>query len=92
MTSHTVIVGAGIVGAATAIWLTRAGHKVTLIDKGEPGMGASYGNGCILASCAMVPVTAPGLIPKGPGYLLNPNFPLFMRWGYTPKLIPWLVK
>ncbi|AZV77287.1 FAD-dependent oxidoreductase [Parasedimentitalea marina] len=90
--SHTVIVGAGIVGAATAIWLTRAGHRVTLIDKGEPGMGASFGNGCILASCAMVPVTAPGLIPKGPGYLLNPNFPLFLRWDYTLKLLPWLVK
>ncbi|OUS36586.1 FAD-binding oxidoreductase [Rhodobacterales bacterium 56_14_T64] len=90
--SHTVIVGAGIVGAATAIWLTRAGHKVTLIDKGEPGMGASYGNGCILASCAMVPVTSPGLITKGPGYLLNPDFPLFIRWGYTPKLIPWLMR
>jgi D-amino-acid dehydrogenase len=90
--SHTIIVGAGIVGAATAIWLTRAGHRVTLIDKGEPGMGASFGNGCILASCAMVPVTTPGLIPKGPGYLLNPNFPLFLRWGYTPKLLPWLVK
>ena len=89
---HTVVVGAGIVGSATALWLKRAGHEVTLIDKGEPGMGASYGNGCLLASCAMVPVTTPGLIPKGPKYLLDPKFPLFMRWGYTPKLLPWLVK
>ena len=90
--THTVIVGAGIVGAATAIWLTRAGHRVTLIDKGEPGMGASYGNGCILASCGVAPVTAPGLITKGPQYLLDSNFPLFLRWGYVPKLLPWLVK
>ena len=35
---HIVIVGAGIVGAASAIWLRRAGKEVTLIDKGEPGM------------------------------------------------------
>ncbi|WP_192965906.1 NAD(P)/FAD-dependent oxidoreductase [Phycobacter azelaicus] len=89
---HTVIVGAGIVGAATAIWLRRAGHEVTLLDKGEPGMGASYGNGCILASCAIVPVTTPGLLPKGPKYLMDPNFPLFMRWSYGPKLLPWLIK
>ncbi len=89
---HSVVVGAGIVGAATALWLKRAGHQVTLIDKGEPGMGASFGNGCLLASCAMVPVTTPGLIPKGPKYLLDPKFPLFMRWGYAPKLLPWLMK
>ena len=89
---HVVIVGAGIVGAATAIWLRRAGVEVTLLDKGEPGMGASYGNGCILASCSVVPVTTPGLLAKGPGYLLDPNFPLFLRWGYLPKLAPWLMR
>ena len=89
---QTIVIGAGIVGAATAICLRRAGHEVTLIDKGEPGMGASYGNGCILASCAIVPVTTPGLLPKGPKYLMDPNFPLFMRWSYAPKLVPWLVK
>ncbi|MCP5076248.1 MAG: FAD-binding oxidoreductase [Rhodobacteraceae bacterium] len=89
---HVVIVGAGIVGAATAIWLRRAGHDVTLIDKGEPGMGASYGNGCILASCSVVPVTVPGLAMKGPKYLADPDFPLFVRWGYLPKLVPWLIR
>jgi glycine/D-amino acid oxidase-like deaminating enzyme len=91
-TEHIVIVGAGIVGAATAIWLRRAGKDVTLIDKGAPGMGASYGNACILACSSVVPVTVPGLIPKGPKYLTDPNFPLFIRWGYLPKLVPWLVR
>jgi len=89
---HVVVIGAGIVGAASAIWLRRAGCDVTLIDKGEPGMGASYGNGCILASCSIVPVTTPGLIRKGPKYLADPNFPLFMRWSYLPKLAPWLYR
>ena len=90
--TNTVVVGAGIVGVSSAIWLARQGHSVTLIDKGEPGMGTSYGNACILAACAMVPVTTPGLTLKGPKYLLDPNFPLFMRWGYLPKLTPWLMK
>ena len=89
---HTIVVGAGIVGAASAIWLRRAGHDVTLIDRGEPGMGASYGNGCILAACSVVPVTGPGLILKGPKYLADPNFPLFLRWSYLPKLAPWLIR
>ncbi|HHB81518.1 MAG TPA: FAD-dependent oxidoreductase, partial [Aliiroseovarius sp.] len=93
MASHKIIgIGAGSVGAASAIWLRRAGHEVTLIDKGTPGMGASYGNGGILASCSVVPVTAPGLIRKGPGYLLDPDFPLFTRLSYLPKLLPWLTR
>ena len=91
-TQHIVVVGAGIVGAASAIWLSRAGLEVTLVDKGAPGMGASYGNACILARSAIVPVTTPGLIPKGPRYLFDPNFPLFMRWSYLPRLLPWLAK
>lgn len=89
---HVVIIGAGIVGASSAIWLRRAGYDVTLLDKGVPGMGASYGNGGILASCSVVPVTGPGLLKKSPAYLADPNFPLFLRWGYLPKLMPWLIK
>lgn len=85
-----VVIGAGIVGASAAIWLQRAGCDVTLIDRQPPGQGTSYGNAGVLASCSMVPVTGPGLITKGPRYLLDPQFPLFMRWGYLPKLAPWL--
>ncbi|MEP3048184.1 MAG: FAD-binding oxidoreductase [Roseibium sp.] len=93
MKSETVIViGAGIVGASASIWLRRAGFDVVLIDKSAPGEGASFGNACVLASCSVVPVTAPGLIWKGPKYLLDPNFPLFMRWKYISKLMPWLVR
>lgn len=87
-----VVIGAGIVGVSTAIWLRRAGKDVILVDKGAVGMGTSYGNGGILAACAVAPVTAPGLGMKGPKLLLDPNFPLFMRWSYLPKLAPWLLK
>ncbi|WP_136660127.1 FAD-binding oxidoreductase [Nitratireductor sp. XY-223] len=89
---HIVVVGAGIVGVSAAIWLTRAGAKVTLIDKNAPGQGTSFGNAGVLASCSVVPVTAPGLVLKGPKLLLDPGFPLFMRWSYLPKLAPWLLR
>ncbi|MCV6601003.1 MAG: FAD-binding oxidoreductase [Cohaesibacter sp.] len=92
MGQNVIVIGAGIVGVSTAIWLKRAGHQVTLIDKGEPGQGASFGNACVLAACSMLPVTGPGLIMKGPKLLMDPNFPLFLRWPYLPKLAPWLVR
>ncbi len=90
MTRHVAVIGAGIVGVSTAIWLRRAGVQVTLIDKNAPGTGTSHGNAGVLAACSMVPVTGPGLISKAPKMLMNPDFPLFLRWGYLPRLLPWL--
>ena len=92
MTKTVAIIGSGIVGVSTALWLLRDGHNVVLIDKAGPGEGTSYGNGGVLASCAMVPVTGPGLIKKAPKMALDPNQPLFLKWGYLPRLAPWLFK
>ena len=89
---HVIIVGAGIVGVSTAIWLQRDGHSVTLVDKLGPAEGASYGNAGLLASSSIVPVTTPGLISKAPKMLLDPNQPLFLRYSYLPKLLPFLFK
>ncbi len=84
------IIGAGIVGVSAAVWLQRDGHDVILIDRAGPGEGTSHGNGGVLASCSIVPVTVPGLIGKAPKMLLSPSQPLFLKWGYLPKLLPWL--
>jgi D-amino-acid dehydrogenase len=65
---------------------------VTVIDRLGWGQGTSYGNGGVLAACAMVPVTGPGIWRKAPGMLMNPDYPLFLRWSYLPKLLPWLMK
>ena len=88
-----IIAGAGIVGVSTGIWLRRMSDaEVTIIDRLPPGEGTSHGNAGVLAACSVAPVTAPGLVRKAPRMLMNPDFPLFMRWGYFPKLAPWLMK
>lgn len=92
MTRHVVVIGAGIVGVSSAIWLRRAGLDVTVVDRAAPGTGTSHGNAGVLAACAMVPVTTPGLIRKAPGMLMDRNFPLFLRWSYLPRLLPWLTR
>ncbi|MDJ0626730.1 MAG: FAD-binding oxidoreductase [Rhodobacter sp.] len=92
-TKRTVaIVGAGIVGVSTATWLQRDGYDVVLIDRLGPGEGTSHGNGGVLASSSIVPVTVPGLLRKAPRMLFSPEQPLFLKWGYLPKLVPWLVR
>jgi D-amino-acid dehydrogenase len=87
-----VVIGGGIMGLATAIWLLRSGRTVTIVDPGVARRPASFGNGGVLAACSIVPVTSPGLIAKAPLLALDPGSPLFVRWSYLPKLAPWLVR
>ncbi|UWQ98725.1 FAD-dependent oxidoreductase [Rhodobacteraceae bacterium S2214] len=87
-----IVAGAGIVGVSCAIWLQRAGHDVTIVDKAGPASGTSHGNAGVLAAGAVIPVTTPGLMWKAPGMLLDKDAPLFLKWRYLPKLIPFLVK
>jgi len=92
MPQHVIVIGAGIVGASTALWLLRAGARVTVVDREGWASGTSHGNAGVLAAVAMVPVTGPGLVAKAPGMLMNRDYPLYLRWSYLPKLLPWLRK
>ncbi|WP_039018578.1 NAD(P)/FAD-dependent oxidoreductase [Halocynthiibacter namhaensis] len=89
-----VVIGGGIVGVSAAIWLRREGVNVTVIDRATPGdrSATSFGNAGVLAACSVAPVTYPGMIPKAPKLLFDPEFPLFLRWSHLPKLTPWLLK
>jgi D-amino-acid dehydrogenase len=87
---HIVVVGAGIVGVSCALWLQRSGHEVTLVDRAGPASGTSHGNAGVLAAGAVIPVTTPGLLARAPRMLFSKDAPLFLKWGYLPKLLPFL--
>jgi len=89
---NVIVIGAGICGLSSAIWLRRAGHTVTLIDREGPGAGASFGNAGLLAQWAVVPVNTPDLPATALKYMLNPRSPFYMQWSALPQLVPWLVK
>lgn len=87
-----VIIGAGFVGVATALWLQRQGHKVTLVDPDPFAEGAYYGNACTIATYANIPVATPAVMKQIPSLLLDPKSPLSVRWSYLPRLFPWLLR
>ena len=91
MSKPVVVIGAGICGTSCALWLRRSGHEVLLLDKSEPGMGASYGNAGLLAQWALIPVNEPSIWKNIPRYLIDPMGPLFVKWRYLPQLTPWLI-
>ena len=94
MSLHVVVIGAGIIGAATALEVLREGHCVTLLDPGDPGgeQAASYGNGCWLSPMSVIPPAGPGLWKKVPKFLADPLGPLAIRWSYLPRVLPWLAR
>jgi D-amino-acid dehydrogenase len=89
---RVAVIGAGMIGVATARFLQRDGHAVTLIDPEPPGQGASFGNAGCFNPSSVVPIAMPGTLQKVPGYLMNPLGPLSIRWSYLPTLAPWLIR
>lgn len=84
------VIGAGVIGMATALSLQRRGHRVTVFDPQPPGEACSLGNAGIIATYAVVPVQTPGLPWQVPRMLLDPLSPLAVRWRHLPSLVPWL--
>lgn len=90
--SGVVIVGAGIVGLASAARLIAEGHAVTLVDRGEPGAATSRGNAAGIAWTDVAPLASPGIWRKAPGWLLDPLGPLSLRPSHAPAFLPWLLR
>ncbi|WP_394687925.1 NAD(P)/FAD-dependent oxidoreductase [Hoeflea sp.] len=84
------IVGAGIVGIATAALLSEAGHTVTVIDRTGIAEETSRGNAAALAFSDIMPLASPKILLKAPKWLLDPLGPLSIRPSYLPKLAQWL--
>ncbi|MFK0687557.1 NAD(P)/FAD-dependent oxidoreductase [Mesorhizobium sp. IMUNJ 23033] len=91
-TVEIAIVGAGVVGLATALRLAGEGREVLLIDPNEPGSGASFGNAGTIAEYACMPVGNPAVLHALPKLLLDPDSPFALRWTALFQLAPWLAR
>lgn len=76
---RVVIVGAGIIGAASAYELARQDHEVTVIEAGRIGLGASFGNAGWICPAESGPVAAPGMVMQGLKWMLKADSPLFIK-------------
>jgi D-amino-acid dehydrogenase len=86
------VIGAGMVGVCAASWLQRDGHSVFLVETGEPGRGASFGNAGCFNGSSVTPMAMPGVLGNVPRWLFDPVGPLSLRWRYLPAIAPWLVR
>lgn len=86
----TAVIGAGVIGISSALWLQKAGQRVVVIDPNEPGSGASHGNAGCFNGSSVVPMSMPGMWTNVPRWLFDPLGPLSIRMAYMPTLFPWL--
>lgn len=88
----TLVLGAGVAGLSTAVYLQRAGRDVTVIDPLPPGGGASFGNAGLISADTSIPIALPGMLRKVPGWLTDRLGPLSVDPSYFPKALPWLLR
>jgi D-amino-acid dehydrogenase len=89
---HVTVIGAGIVGTCSALYLQRQGFDVTLVDRDGPGEGASLGNAGSLGVASIPPGAMPGLIWKLPAMLTDPLTPLAVDRLYMLRAMPWFLR
>ena len=94
MAGKAIIIGAGIIGVATAAALQKEGHKeghkVTLIDRDKPCAGASFGNAGVIVNGSCAPTAMPGALFEGIRMLVQSGSPVSIHPAYLHKLAPWL--
>jgi D-amino-acid dehydrogenase len=83
------VLGAGIVGLATAWQLNRDGFTVSVVDRAQPGFGASGGNGAQLSYSYVQPLADPSIWSQLPKLLLSPSSPLKLRPQADPLQWRW---
>lgn len=86
------VIGGGVVGLTIALRLAQAGREVVLVEPGEPGGGASYGNAGTIADYAVMPVGTPDVLRDLPSLLFDRDSPLAIRRAAIPSLAPWLLR
>lgn len=87
-----LVIGAGVVGLSTALYLQRSACDVTVLDPLGPAGGASFGNAGMLSPDTATPIAMPGMLRKVPGWLRDPLGPLAVRPSYFPRAFPWLMQ
>lgn len=90
--ADVLVIGAGLVGAACALRLARAGRQVCLVDGQAPGQGASFGNAGHIATEQRVPLANAQVLRASLSWLRDANGPLRVRAAHLLPLLPWLAR
>lgn len=86
----TIVLGAGVVGTATAYFLARHGHEVEVVERQSgAAMETSFGNGGVIHASEVEPWSQPGMPLKILKWLGKEDAPLLLRYSAIPQMWRW---
>jgi D-amino-acid dehydrogenase len=92
MQRDVVVLGAGIVGLATALKIQEKGRSVALVDRHVPGEGTSFGNAGILERASIYPYAFPRRWRDLVKYALNNTPEAYYHLSALPKIAPFMFR
>lgn len=88
-----VVLGAGVVGACTAWYLARSGHKVVIVDRHSmPASEASWGNAGLIAPSQVYSMASPRIWKMVRESILTKSGPLKFKMPPDRSLLAWMIK
>ncbi|WP_334043957.1 D-amino acid dehydrogenase [Burkholderia ambifaria] len=88
---RVVVLGSGVVGVASAYYLARAGHEVTVIDReAGPALETSFANAGQISPGYAAPWAAPGVPLKAVKWMFEKHAPLAIRLDGTRFQLQWM--
>mgnify|MGYP001598224054 FL=1 len=88
-----LVLGGGVIGVASAYYLNKAGHEVTVIDRADAvGRETSFANGGQISWGAGDPWAAPGIAWTAFKWLFKPHSPLVLRPRLDPAMWWWMLR
>ena len=89
---RVLVLGSGVIGIASAYYLNRAGHDVSIVDRQpQPAMETSFANGGQISWGAASPWAAPGIPLTALQWMFRRHSPLVLRPRLDPAMWTWLL-
>ncbi len=90
---NVIVLGAGVVGTASAWYLRRAGHEVTVLERQPgPALETSFANGCQISVSHAQPWANPATLLKVLRGLGREDAPLLFRLRADPLQWRWCLR
>ena len=64
---------------------------MTVLDRGRPGHGATWGTAGLLCPAHSQPIPGPGVLWRAFRWMFREDSPFHIRWRADPRLIGWLL-
>src|SRR5512132_452383 len=88
-----LVMGAGVVGVATAYYLAKGGASVTVVDRRSgAALETSFANGGQISANHVTPWATPGTPLKASMWLGRADAPVLVHLRWDPPLAAWLLR